>query len=188
MIAVVIEKERQNYPQYNFMLGDALDASAFKYSSFTHILCLYFTIYYFEDKQKFFNNCMDWLKPGGYLVIHLVDRDRFDPILPPGNPLYVVSPQKYAKERITKTKVVFDDFDYISNFDLNKDQNIATFDEKFKFKNGKVRKQEHKLYMEKSQDILNQATSAGFLIHGEIDMVKCAYEGQYLYILMKPGG
>ena len=44
---------------------------------------------------------MDWLMPGGYLIVHLVDRESFDPILPPGNPLYVVSPQKYAKERIT---------------------------------------------------------------------------------------
>ena len=50
--------------------------------------------------------------PGGYLIVHLVDRESFDPILPPGNPLYVVSPQKYAKERITKTKVHFNDFIY----------------------------------------------------------------------------
>jgi hypothetical protein len=86
---------------------------------------------------------MDWLMPGGYLIVHLVDRETFDPILPPGNPLYIVSPQKYAKERITKTKVNFNQFVYNADFKLNEGSNIAIFDEKFKFNDGKVRKQEH---------------------------------------------
>ena len=75
---------------------------------------------------------MKWLLPGGYLILHLVDRDNFDPILPPGNPLLYVSPQKYAKKRITTTKVKFDDFSYSADFSLNEKTNIATFNEKFK--------------------------------------------------------
>jgi hypothetical protein len=129
---------------------------------------------------------MDWLMPGGCLVVHLVNRDKFDPILPPGNPLYIVSPQKYAKERITTTKITFNDFIYNSDFKLNKDSNIATFNEKFKFNDGKVRKQEQKLYMEDEQDILTIAQQCGFILQGKIDLVKCAYEYQYLYILVKP--
>ena len=129
---------------------------------------------------------MEWLMPGGYLILHLVDREKFDPILPPGNPLYVVSPQKYAKERITKTKITFNDFVYNSNFIFDKDRNMATFDEKFNFNNGKVRKQEQILYMDDSQDILTMAADAGFIMQGKIDLVQCAYENQYLYILSKP--
>ena len=45
---------------------------------------------------------MEWLKPGGYLILHLVDRERFDPIVPAADPLIMVSAQKHAKERITK--------------------------------------------------------------------------------------
>ena len=97
----MIAKAKYNYPDYNFLIGDVLNGATFKSSQFTHILCLYFTIYYFEDKMKFFNNCMDWLMPGGTLIVHVVNREKFDPILPPGNPLYIVSPQKYSKERIT---------------------------------------------------------------------------------------
>lgn len=182
----MVEQARKNYPQYNFQVGDVLDTNQYKNNSFTHILCLYFTIYYFKDKQLFFNNCMEWLMPGGYLILHLVDREKFDPILPPGNPLYIVSPQKYAKERITKTKVTFNDFVYNSNFILDKDQNMATFDEKFNFNNGKVRRQEQILYMEDTQDILTTASDAGFIVQGKIDLVQCAYEHQYLYILSKP--
>jgi ubiquinone/menaquinone biosynthesis C-methylase UbiE len=182
----MIKKAKEDYPNGNFQVGNALDISLFKMNSLTHILCLYFTIYYFKDKRIFFDNCMDWLMPGGYLIVHLVDRESFDPILPSGNPLYIVSPQKYAKERITKTKVVFNDFVYSANFNLEKDNNIATFDEKFKFNDGKIRKQQQKMYMEDTSTIINMAQDSGFILQGKIDLLKCAYEHQYLYIFLKP--
>ena len=182
----MIKLAKEKYPNSNFKLGNALDRTLFNMNSLTHVLCLYFTIYYFPNKKEFFNNCMDWLMPGGYLIVHLVDREKFDPILPPGNPLYVVSPQKYAKERITKTKVTFNNFVYNANFDLNKENNIASFHEKFKFKDGSVRKNEHKFYMEDTTTIVNMAQDSGFIIHGKVNLVKCAYEHQFLYIFMKP--
>lgn len=183
----MIQKAKQNYPNLGsqFKVGDGLDGTLFRDNSLTHILCLYFTIYYMKDKMRFFYNCMNWLMPGGYLIVHLVDKYKFDPILPPGNPLYIVSPQKYAKERITKTKVTFNDFVYDSNFKLD-DNDVATFDEKFKFNDGRVRKQEQVLYMEDLPTIVNMAQEAGFLLHAKIDMVKCAYEYQYLYVFVKP--
>ena len=125
----MIQKARENNPTIanKFKVGDGLDITLFKDDSLTHILCLYFTIYYMKDKMKFFYNSINWLMPGGYLIVHLVDKYKFDPILPPGNPLYIVSPQKYAKERITKTKVTFNEFVYDSNFKLD-DNDVATFD------------------------------------------------------------
>ena len=182
----MVKQAKENYPQYDFQLGSALDINQYKNNSFTHILCLYFTIYYFENKETFFNNCMEWLMPGGYLILHFVDREKFDPILPPGNPLYIVSPQKYAKERITHTKITFNNFVYTSNFNLEANKDVATFEEKFKFNDGKVRKQEHLFYMEDSQDILTKAADAGFIVQGKIDLVSCAYPNQYMYILVKP--
>ena len=184
----MIQKAREIYPelQDKFSVADGLDGYLFANNSITHILCMYFTIYYFKDKTRFFHNCMNWLMPGGYLVIHLVDRYKFDPILPPGNPLYIVSPQKYAKERITKTKVTFNDFVYNANFKLEDNSDLALFEEKFKFGDGKVRKQEHQMYMEDLSTIVNMAQDAGFILQGKIDLVKCAYEYQYLYIFTKP--
>ncbi len=183
----MINKAKMDNPNIENQLkvGNALDGHLFNDNSLTHILCLYFTIYYMNDKMRFFNNCMNWLMPGGFLIVHLVDKYKFDPILPPGNPLYIVSPQKYAKERITKTKITFNDFMYDSNFKLD-DNDIATFNEKFKFNDGRVRKQEQKLYMEDLPTIVNMAQDAGFLVHAKIDMVKCAYEHQYLYVFIKP--
>jgi SAM-dependent methyltransferase len=184
----MIDKAKEDYPYIadKFKVGDALDTHLFKDESLTHILCLYFTIYYMKDKMLFFYNCMNWLMPGGYLIVHLVDRYKFDPILPPGNPLYIVSPQKYAKERITTTKITFNEFIYNANFKLHDNDDTAIFNEKFKFNDGRVRKQEQRMYMEDLPTIVNMAQDAGFLIHAKIDMVKCAYEYQYLYVFVKP--
>jgi SAM-dependent methyltransferase len=183
----MIEKAKSNYPKFarQFRVGDGLDGHVFQDNSLTHILCLYFTVYYMKDKMRFFNNCMNWLMPGGFLIVHLVDKYKFDPILPPGNPLYIVSPQKYAKDRITKTRVTFNDFVYDSNFKLQ-ENDIVLFDEKFKFNDGRIRKQEQKMYMEDLPTIVNMAQDAGFIVHAKIDMVKCAYEYQYLYVFIKP--
>jgi SAM-dependent methyltransferase len=183
----MIEQAKENFPDYKFKVADALDGSIFDQNYFTHILCMYFTIYYFPDKTQFFNNCMNWLMPGGYLIIHLVDREQFDPILPPGNPLLYVSPQRYAKERITSTKIKFVDFSYSANFKFDSNNNMAYFVEKMKNdKDGKVRKNEHKLYMPDAQQILDEAQACGFILEGKIDLLQCQYEYQYLYILVKP--
>ena len=182
----MIKKAKENFPNLNFKHADVMDKNNFNNNTFTHIMCLYFTFYYIENKAQFFSNCMDWLVPGGYLVVHLVDRNKFDPILPPGNPLFVVSPQKYAKERITKTKVSFNKFVYNADFKLNESSGVAIFDEKFKFNDGKVRKQEHILYMKDIGEIVNMAQNAGFILHAKVDLLKVAYEYQYLYVFTKP--
>jgi len=183
----MIKKAKENFPDYKFQVGDALNRNGFEPDSFTHILCMYFTIYYFQDKEKFFNNCFNWLMPGGYLVVHLVDRKRFDPILPPGNPLLYVSPQRYAKERITSTKVKFTDFSYSADFKLDEDNDKATFVEKFKNdSDGKVRKHELTMYMPDMQQIIDQAQSCGFIVESKADLLQCQYEYQYLYIFVKP--
>ena len=184
--SAMIAKAKANYPNYNFRLGDALDANAFQYQSFTHILCMYFTKYYIKDKTLFFNNCMGWLKPGGYLVVHVVDRDMFDPILPPANPLVMFTPQRYVKERITKSKIRFHDFNYTANFDLDHKSNLAKFKEKFEFHDGRVKKQEHKMYMPTEKEIIVMAQEAGYLLHAEIDLIKTGYEYNRLIIFVKP--
>jgi len=182
----MINKAQELYPEYRFELKDALNAYNFNNETFTHITCLYYTIYYMKDKYLFFNNCFKWLLPNGSLVIHLVDREMFDPILNAANPLIMLSPQRYAKDRITTSSITFDDFKYKSDFKLDKNNDTAVFSEKFEFKNSnKTRKNEHILYMEPDTDILEIAKSVGFLIKGKIDLIKTGYEYNYLYILKK---
>ena len=183
----MIKKAKNNFPDYKFNVGDASNNHLFESNSFTHILCMYFTIYYFKDKRQFFNNCFKWLMPGGYLIVHLVERYHFDPILPPGNPLIYISPQRYAKERITSTKVKFMDFSYSANFQLDDANDKALFVEKFKNdSDGKVRKNEHTLYMPDVQQIVDEALACGFIVESKADLLQCQYEYQYLYVFVKP--
>lgn len=181
----MILKARLNYPDLDFKIGDVVNQNIIEGQSFTHILCLYFTIYYIADKRLFFENCMHWLNYGGFLIIHLVDREKFDPILPTGNPLFIVSPQKYAPKRITHTKIKFNEFAYTSDFKFDQPNNKAVFEEKFQFDNGKTRKQEQTLYMEDANVIIQTAQDVGFILQGKIDLMNCGYEYQYLYIFTK---
>ena len=184
----MVKKAKELNPQNKYITGDALKSSLFSSNKFTHITCLYFTIYYFQNKRAFFANCFNWLMPGGKLTIHLVDKAMFDPILPPANPLLVVSPQRYAKNRITHSNIVFDEFKYGSNFEVDKNGDNAFFVEKFTTrKEGKLfRKNKHELFMSDISDILAIARKVGFIEVQKVDMVRAEYEYQYLYILQKP--
>jgi SAM-dependent methyltransferase len=149
----MVTQSKKNYPDMKYLQGDCLDAILFQANLFSHITCLYFTVYYIENKRQFFTNCMTWLKPGGFLALHLVNRTKFDPIIPAGCPFGIVSPQTYAKQRITSSAVVFDQFEYKSNFEFKLEDDEAYLHETFKYKNGKVRKNEHKFYMETQKKI-----------------------------------
>jgi ubiquinone/menaquinone biosynthesis C-methylase UbiE len=183
----MIELSSKKYPNVHFKQGDALTFMNFKQNQFTHITCLYFTIYYIQNKQQFLQNCYQWLKPGGYLILHLVNRNKFDPIVNAADPLFLVSAQKYAKKRITNSTVKFNNFTYKANFNLENSRDIGTFKETFKDHSTKnIRENNHTLYMETQKSILSKAKGMGFIMKGKIDMVPCMYEYQYLYILYKP--
>lgn len=183
----MIQKSKTLYPGLVIKQADALDSMIYPGGSFTHINALYFTIYYMKNKRAFFENCYKWLKPGGYLNIHLVNRDKFNPIINAADPLIIVSPQKYAKKRITNSTVKFNNFQYKADFKYKPNENLANFEELFKDDtNGNVRKNDHVFYMETQKKILSQAKDVGFILEGKIDMVYCKYEYQYIYILYKP--
>jgi len=183
----MISKAEENFPNCSFKNGDATQSITYSQGTFTHITCLYFTLYYIRNKEQFFRNCYNWLMPGGYLIISLVNRDQFDPILNTADPLMWVSAQKYAKERITSSGVKFKEFQYKANFVLDKPDDLATFTETMKDdKTGNVRKNIHRLYMPTQKHIISLAKNAGFILQGKVDLVNIQYEYQYLYILYKP--
>jgi len=183
----MVAQARKNYPGLKFKEGDALVSMLYPADTFTHILCLYFTIYYIKNKKLFFKNCYDWLKPGGYLVISLVNRNKFDPILNVADPLHMVSAQRYAKKRLNTSFVKFNNFQYRADFKLDSPNDKATFEEIFKDNKTKhIRQNIHKLYMPSQNHILSLAKELGFILKGKIDLVPVQYEYQYLYILYKP--
>jgi SAM-dependent methyltransferase len=183
----MIDKAKSKYPECEFLQKDALNSMNHPPKSFTNILCTYFTIYYIKNKKQFFKNAFTWLKPNGTLTLHLVNRDKFNPIVNAADILLNVSPQKYAKNRITSSFVKFNNFKYKADFKLQKHKNPAIFDETFKDdKTGQVRQNKHTFYMDGQKNILTLAKQAGFILEGKINMNGCNYEHQYLYVLKKP--
>jgi SAM-dependent methyltransferase len=177
----MISKAISKYPSLkkNMVQGDVLQVQLFSPYRFTHILCLYFTVYYIRNKTLFFENVYDWLRPGGYFIIHLVNRDKFSPLLPMNSYQRRNKNGKYSK-------IQFVDFDYDANFELFKSANQGVFSERFRNFSGETRKQKHTFYMEDQKTILSIAQQIGFIVEGIIDMQKVKYDHQFLYILKKP--
>ncbi len=182
----MVKAAKNNYPNAEFSVGNASDSFLFNREEFTHITCFYFTLYYIKDKKHFFENCRNWLKPNGYIIFHLVNKYKFDPIPNSGDPMTLINPQNYVNKRITNSVIVYNDFTYKSNFKLIDNSNKAQYEEVFKFKkNGNYRHNVHTFYMEKQEDILKMVKDVGFKYIDRYDLVEIGYEFQYLYIFKK---
>ena len=119
--------------------------------------------------------------------MHVVDRERFDPIPPSGKPVLVDSVQSLVEERVTDTIIDFIDFQYKSSYDFTqaKPKNAVLFQETFTDANSHhVRMNELTLYMEPMDEIIYMAQSVGFLVHGRIDMKETTGDPyQYVFVL-----
>ena len=179
----MIKKTEEKYPNIQCKCENVIDPLAFEKSTFSHILCMNKTIYEIEDKHRFFNNCYFWIKPGGYLIVHLVEPSKFDTIVDAGKTSIFISPQKYSKTRITDTYIDFIDFKYRANYDF-KNNNEVIFKETFvDTATSHIRQNEQSLYMNDINSILKIAKSNGFIVHGKADLKLCnGDEYQYLYI------
>jgi SAM-dependent methyltransferase len=167
-----------------FREGDLMNPSAVGGGAVSHAICLYFTIYYLPDKEAFFRNMFLWVKPGGELVVEVVNKYKFDPMLDSASPWVGFSLQKYSKERVTESKVAFDKFDYAGKFDLQ-DPN-AEFRETFRFKDGRVRRQRHRFSMPSIDEISKAAKIAGWTYTKFLDLTLIGFEYSYLLFFRHP--
>lgn len=163
--------------------GDVTEPIQFTRNQFTHILCLNQTIYEIEDKHAFFTNCRYWLRNGGALVLHLVDKNRFNTVV--GRHFLLDNPQKYVKERITKSETDFGNFTYFAKYDIRQ-KGASTFVETFTDATTKnVRQNERTLFMDTEDAVLKVAQQCGFSQHGKINMESINDdEFQNIYVLI----
>ena len=136
-------------PKIDVKYANAMDSMLFETSQFSHIMCMFYTFYYLKSQEAFLRNCNKWLRHNGYLVIHIVNRNKFDPILHPSE-LFSVSPQKFMKEgeRITKSLIKFNGYKYEVDFKEDYENNKGIFSEIFTDDDtGHIRKNVHTLLM-----------------------------------------
>jgi SAM-dependent methyltransferase len=179
----MVERARILHPNHDYKHDNVEKPRLFSAGEFNLVTMYYFTIYYIHHKDQILKNIFHWLKPGGGFVVHIVNRDKFDPILESASPFTAFSLQKYSKERVMKSKVAFDKFDYEAEFTINEAD--AEFHETFKFKDGRKRKHVHSLHMPKIDKLVQEIESAGFTFKEFIDLTPIGYEYQYLFCFLR---
>jgi len=178
----MVKKSEIAFPKCEFKCGNAeTNPMEFEHNTFTHILCCGFSIYSVENKTQFFRNCYHWLMANGYLILHLVEPDKFDPITPCVKDSVLANPQDYSDTRIITSEIDLDGIIYKSEYDFSKLPvvNKETFTDKT---TQKIRQNEQYMYMENRDTILTMAKLAGFIVRGYADKYNGEYY-QYLYVL-----
>ena len=172
------EYAEKKYPLSTFIRGDVRVPMQFEPNTFTHVCCVDFTIYLFSDKSEIFRNIHNWVTNGGYLILHLVDPDTFDTIIPAGKPFEDIHKYIPNHKRILETSVEFEDFHYKSKYIVESHKpwkQIETFIDK---KTKHVRQNERNLFMDTIENILFLAEKNRFK---KIDLYS---ESEY-YVLKK---
>jgi ubiquinone/menaquinone biosynthesis C-methylase UbiE len=181
---LMISYSNNLYPNSHIEKGTALDSMAFDKSTFTHIMCNYFTIYQFGDKSTFFRNCYFWLKPNGYLVLHLVDKEKFTKMIPHDTHEEVSETNTH---RIVENNTIFKDFKYTANVKIPKNKtnkNVEVIETFTESSTKHIRQNETHLTMESIDQILTCAQTNGFIIHAKVNMSNMNNDqNQYLYFL-----
>jgi SAM-dependent methyltransferase len=182
----MLAEARQKCPT-DYKRADIKDSGIFAPKTFSHALILGFSIYQFPNPKVITDNAYMWLKPEGTLVMHLVEPDKFDPILELASPFAAFSLQKYSSERQTKSEIFFDEFKYSGEFKKKKNEDDAIYHETMTRYTGtpKYRENIHHWYMPSLERMIEIVKTSGFRLKEKIDLVKVGKEYQYLVIFTK---
>lgn len=177
----MVAQARRAHPKLDFRVGEAETVGTFAAGEFNLVTAYYFTAYYLRDRPQVWRNAFLWMEPGGMLVVHAVNKRKFDPILEAASPFVAFSVQKYAgRQRVTQSRVAFDKFDYSANFALTGGDE-AEFKEQFRFKDGRTRRQVHRLRMPDMDVLVREVEAAGFRYRRFIDLTPIGYEYNFLF-------
>lgn len=187
----MLTKARENAPNAKFQKGDITHTQLFPQKAVSHCALLSFSIYMFENPKIVSDNAYQWLQPGGYFVIHMVDPDKYDPLLNLASPFASFSLQKYSFERQTKSSVFFDKFKYIGDLQKKKGEDNAIFSETFTYydkddNNGnKYRENKHHWMMPSKERMIDIVKTSGFRHIESVNLVNSGREYQYLVYFTK---
>lgn len=183
---------QEKFPDIKVKQGDFMTPMTYDKNTFTHIMITGNTIYHIKDKVTMLRNLYYWLVPNGFLVLHLFDPMRFDPIPLTGRPLLVESLQEIVSQRITDSTIDFIDFVFKSSYDfsgVNSTDNEVIYQEVYIDQETKhVRQNEIVYYMNPIEEIVYMAQYVGFLVHGKMNLADSVNKdaNQYMFVLERP--
>jgi SAM-dependent methyltransferase len=179
----MIAEAKRRFPETDFVVGDATVATMATADQFDLVTMFYFTVYMVPERAELLKNVYLWLAPGGVFCVHIVNKLKFDPVLESASPFVGFSVQKYADERVTKSAVTFEEFEYTGDFQLHGSR--GTYEEMFRFKDGKVRKHEQRVWMPNIDVMVDEIGGVGFKYAHHVDLTPIGYEYNYLFFFVK---
>lgn len=190
--SAMIEQARSECPSAKFQKGDVTQASIFPPKTFSHTFLLGFSAYMFPNVKVVSDNAYLWTQPGGFFVVHLVEPDKYDPLLELSAPFAAFSLQKYSYDRQTKSEIFFNDFKYTGTFQKKKNDEDAIFSEVFTYVdpktspgNIKYREQKQRWTMPSLDSIIDTIKSSGFRLKEKVHLISCGKEYQYIVYFTK---
>jgi hypothetical protein len=128
------------------------------------------------------------MKPNTYLMLHLVDTDKFTKMIPAEDAIsesHIIN-----NKRLITSNAIFSDYKYKCSYEIpdNNDELVVEVKETFiDTETENIRQNESHIYMEKMDTILKLASENGFIQKGKVSMKNSnGDENQYLYILERP--
>lgn len=187
----MIKQARKDCPKAKFQKGDVTQIQLFPQKSMSHAILMNFSIYQFENPKIVSDNAYQWIQPGGFFVVHMVDPDKYDPILDLASPFAAFSLQKYALGRQTDSSVFFDKFKYTGKLEKKPEEDPAIYSEIFTYydKNEnagkKYRENKHHWSMPSKERLIDIIKTSGFRHIESVHMLNIGKEYQYLVYFTK---
>jgi ubiquinone/menaquinone biosynthesis C-methylase UbiE len=162
-------------PTGNFIHGNLLESKLFDPAYFSHILCLFDTIYHNEDHKTILMNFKYWLKPKGILAITIYDKDLLDP-----------APRDYSqyfkdKQGVKHSLTYFDEFTHDAWWN-NSTATSIEYHEKYVLENKKKKINTHKLFIPNKKTMIKKITDCGFKLTYIIDFKYLGINDQEIFI------
>jgi ubiquinone/menaquinone biosynthesis C-methylase UbiE len=187
----MIQQAKKACSKAKFKKGDVSQVQLFPQKSLTHCLLLNFSVYQFENPKIISDNAYQWIEPGGYFVVHLVDPDNYDPLHDLATPFAAFSLQKYSLERQTDSNIYFDKFKYRGKLIKKRDEDTAEYNEIFTYydkeNNGgrKYRENKHSWSMPSKERMIDIIKTSGFTFVEAVPMLNVGKEYQYICYFTK---
>jgi SAM-dependent methyltransferase len=188
----ILGVDRSNYfirlakiqnPLGDFITDDLKNVKLSKGAKYTHIFSFLDTLYHnnVNDMNIILANYNFWLQKGGYLCIHIFNKDKLDP-----------SPREFSQYLTDKKYKYKHAVTYFNTFsheawwepDTN-DNTLVKYNEKFIMKNGNKIKHTTELYIPPVKDIIKLITSQNFKLVNIINFDNFEINDIELYIFKK---
>jgi SAM-dependent methyltransferase len=174
----MLQKAKISCPNGTFVLGDIVNSNLFDEQSIDLVYSLLDSLYHNEHKVQIniLNNFKKWLKPDGYLCIHLFNKDKLDP-----GPMDFT---QYSDINEVKNSVThFDNYSHVANFNIKED--YVEYNEIYERDGKENITNVTKLYLDTKNVHIEKILSVGFKLIDVYSLKNIHIDDFELYVFKK---